>query len=300
MHIQSMTGFGQSQAANSAGSVSAELRSVNNRFLDLSLRIPEDLRHLETSIRDRVARRIPRGKIELRMSIQRDHGPRGAPNIDHGLVAELLRIQQTIAQEHPGQVAPWSAAELLRWPGVLADDGLAEEAWDALAMQAIDAALTDFEAARTREGARLAEVMLARLADMEGQLRLAAEHLPRIHRAVCDKVAERLREALSGIHGAEADAVLADRIRAEAQAAALRADVGEEMDRLQSHIAEMRRILQSPTEASVGKRLDFLAQELHREANTFGSKSASIVSTQMAIELKLAVEQIREQVQNIQ
>lgn len=300
MHIQSMTGFGQSKATLPGGTVAVELRSVNNRFLDLSLRIPDELRHLESAVRELVSRRVPRGKVELRLALQREHSGSQAVAINQAVADELIRVQAELAQRHPGHVQPWSPSDLLRWPGVVAEATAASTDWDTHALQAIGLALADFESSRQREGGRMAEVMLARLTEIEAQLAMAQEHLPRIQQALADRLAERLREALAGLQGPEAEAALAERIRSEAQAAALRADVGEEMDRLASHIAEMRRILQAPTEASVGKRLDFLTQELHREANTFGSKSAHLASTQMAMEMKLAIEQIREQVQNIQ
>lgn len=301
MSILSMTGFGAASLPTSRGVLTAELRSVNSRFLELSLKTPDELRLLEPRLREVIAKAVPRGKVELRLGVQRHAGSEVLILQDDKL-QQLLHLGARIQSDAEGAVQPWAMADLLRWPGVLVagdeaqdSEGVAEHCEQVVLM-----AVESFLASRAREGERLAELMLLRLDEITRLAGEAVIELPAAMEAVRHRLQSRLSEALHGLGPHELQETLLERIRQEAHAAALRADISEELDRLGAHVSEMRSILQQSMEASVGKRLDFLTQELHREANTLGSKSASLALTHIAMSLKLTIEQIREQVQNVQ
>ena len=286
--ISSMTGYAAASADSGRGALAIELRSVNGRFLDLSLRVAEELRALEPMLRETIGAHLARGKVDCRLFLIEASAP-AAERLDAGALARLKHLAGEAARAFPG-AAPLSTAEVLRWPGVLAaaaaDAGDLRAAAERLCRQALD----ELVSARQREGAKLAQAVSERVSAMRSRIEELAPLLPAAIQAYQSKIAEKLREAI----GSADD----ERIRAEVALFAARSDVGEEIDRLRAHLGEVQRTL--ATGGAVGKRLDFLAQELNREANTLAAKSATQAISDCALELKLLVEQIREQVQNIE
>jgi uncharacterized protein (TIGR00255 family) len=286
--ILSMTGFAAVAAELPGAALAVELRSVNHRYLDLVLRLPDEFRVLEPALRERIAAELKRGKVECRVAMARREGA-GTLAVDPQRVADLARSAAEIRRLVP-DAAPLSVAEILRWPGVVVETALPPEALAARVHGLVNEALSELAASRAREGDKLKHLLLARCQDIEDQVARVAPRVPAIHAAYVEKLGARLREA--GADPAE------DRLRQELAVFATKVDVAEEVARLTTHVAEVRRVLAAG--GSVGKRLDFLAQELHREANTLGSKSVDAELSQVALELKVAIEQMREQVQNIE
>ncbi|MHA3902498.1 YicC/YloC family endoribonuclease [Castellaniella sp. WN] len=303
--IRSMTAFGSARLDSDVGAISVEIRSVNNRYLDLSLRVPEDLRFAESRLRDLVGRDVLRGKVELKLSYAAIDREALRP-LDAEAVRALAEQLQWARRFIPDLPAP-TLAELPR-EGALRS-GLDTETWLPLCEQACARALEEFGAGRLREGARLAQAMLTMADEIDAIIARVDTELPALVQQHQDRVAQRLREALeaaspegfAAIGGAE----LTARIAQEASLFGLRVDVAEELTRLRSHLQELREILSgkhasSPARGGSGKRLDFLFQEMNREANTLGSKAAALSVTQAAIDLKLLIEQMREQAQNLE
>jgi uncharacterized protein (TIGR00255 family) len=286
--ILSMTGFAAVAAELPGAALAVELRSVNHRYLDLVLRLPDEFRVLEPALRERIAAELKRGKVECRVAMARREGA-GTLAVDPQRVADLARSAAEIRRLVP-EAAPLTVAEILRWPGVVVETALPPEALAARVHGLVNEALSELAASRAREGDKLKHLLLARCQDIEDQVARVAPRVPAIHAAYVEKLGARLREA--GADPAE------DRLRQELAVFATKVDVAEEVARLTTHVAEVRRVLTAG--GSVGKRLDFLAQELHREANTLGSKSVDAELSQVALELKVAIEQMREQVQNIE
>jgi len=292
--IQSMTGYAAASGETKRGALVLELRSVNARFLDLQFRVMDELRALEPVLREIVAARVSRGKVDCRVFVNEER--RGAPRaeVDRAALAALQALAAQVTQALP-QATPLRVADALRWPGVLAESSLDAGETRALAERLCRQALDELVAARAREGARLASAISARLEEMTRRLDAVVPLLPQALAAYQARLAERLREAI----GASLDD---ERVRVEVALFAAKSDVDEELTRLRSHIAEAERTLAQggARGSSVGKRLDFVAQELNREANTLASKAASQDISDCALELKLLVEQIREQVQNLE
>ena len=290
--IQSMTGFAAAAAAlppdGARGQLSIELRSVNARFLDVQFRISDELRALEPMLRELIAARVSRGKLDCRLFLN-DAGAVPGARLNSEALARLRELSLQVVREMP-QAAPLRVADVLRWPGVLAESPLDEEQTRRLAGKLCQQALDELVASRTREGAKLAAAIGERVATMRQRLAQVTPLVPQSLAAYQAKLAERLREAL----GSADD----DRVRAELAVFAAKADVDEELTRLKAHLDEVERTLGRG--GSVGKRLDFIAQELNREANTLASKAASQEISDCALELKLLVEQMREQVQNVE
>jgi uncharacterized protein (TIGR00255 family) len=310
--IQSMTGFAVASesidgasasidgasAVASRGTVSLELRTVNSRFLDLQFRIAEELRGAEPLLRELIGARIARGKVDCRLGFA---GPSGATAValDAQALAQLRALSHEALKSFP-DAGPLRVADVLRWPGVLAEPQLDEQRRaqiDAAVSSLARRALDELVAARAREGERLAAILRERVAQMRGHLARVAPLLPEAVAAYRARLAERLREAIAG----ETE----ERVRAEVAVFAAKSDVDEELTRLAAHLDEVERVLAKGASGgakgdSVGKRLDFLAQELNREANTLASKAAGLKIADCALELKLLIEQIREQVQNIE
>jgi uncharacterized protein (TIGR00255 family) len=287
--ILSMTGFAAASAEMPGISLAVELRSVNHRYLDVTIKVPDELRTLETALRERLAAAQKRGKIECRVALLRTVGAAGGIAINVERVRQLAAAAADIARAMPG-TPPLTTADVMRWPGVIVDaiispESLAEQV-DAL----VQHALSELTSARAREGAKLRTILEARCTDIEGQLARVTPRIPALHAAYMEKLGGRLREA-----GLEPND---DRLKQELALFATRIDVAEEVARLTTHVSEIRRILVHG--GPVGKRLDFLAQELHREANTLGSKSVDTELSQVALELKVLIEQMREQVQNLE
>ena len=282
-----MTGYAQASAGSPRGTLSVELRSVNARFLDLQFRTAEELRSLEPLLRERIAARLARGKIDCRVSLD-EAGAGAAPRLNTEALEKLRALADAARKAFP-DAAPLRIADLLRWPGVIGGDA-DDESLRAAAGELCRRALDELVAARTREGARLAAGIRERVQAMRRRVDEVAPLVPQSVAAYQEKITERLKEAI----GSGND----ERIRVEIALFAAKVDVAEELDRLGVHLDEMERVLGAG--GPVGKRLDFIAQELNREANTLAAKAASQAISDCALELKLLVEQIREQVQNIE
>jgi len=281
-----MTGYAQASAGSPRGTLSLELRSVNARFLDVQFRIADELRALEPVLREQISARIARGKVDCRVALAEGDG--AAPRLNEEALRRLRAVADAARKAFP-EAAPPSLAELLRWPGVLTAE-VDAEALRSAAAALCRRALDELSATRTREGAKLAAGIVQRVREMRAQVEKVAPLVPEAVAAYQQKITERLREAV----GSADD----ERIRTEIALFASKADVAEELDRLKAHLGEVERVLGAG--GAVGKRLDFLAQELNREANTLASKAASSAVADCALELKLLTEQIREQVQNLE
>jgi uncharacterized protein (TIGR00255 family) len=290
--IQSMTGYAAASAELSSdrarGALSIELRSVNARFLDLQFRVSDELRALEPMLRELIAARVSRGKLDCRFFLNEAAVAPGT-RIHAEALARLGELAAEVARALP-QAAPLRVADVLRWPGVIAESPLDEEETRRVASALCRKALDELVASRSREGAKLAAAVAERVAAMRARLEQAAPLVPQALAAYQAKLTERLREAI----GSADD----ERIRTELAVFATKVDVDEELTRLRTHLDEVERTLKKG--GAAGKRLDFLAQELNREANTLASKAASQELSDCALELKLLVEQMREQVQNIE
>jgi uncharacterized protein (TIGR00255 family) len=281
-----MTGYAQASAGSPRGTLSLELRSVNARFLDVQFRIADELRVLEPVLRELIAARIARGKVDCRVSLTEGEGV--APRLNEEALRRLRAVAEAAKRAFP-DAAPPTLSELLRWPGVLATEGDVESlrsAAAALCRRGLDELL----AARSREGAKLAAGIVERVRTMRERVETVVPLVPEAIAAYQAKITERLREAIGSADG--------ERIRTEIALFATKVDVAEELDRLRTHLDEVERVLRAG--GAVGKRLDFLAQELNREANTLASKASSAAIADGALELKLLIEQVREQVQNLE
>jgi uncharacterized protein (TIGR00255 family) len=298
-----MTGYASASAsaglrndgsAAAGAAVSAEVRSVNGRFLDLTLKLPEEFRALEPALRELVAVSVKRGKVELRLTGPREaDGDASMPGAE--ALMGLARIESMVQGWLP-KAAPLTVHEALQW----CRGSAAAAAFDEPALQAVRDALKGLRAAREREGARLAAVLVERVAFIRTLVAQAQPLLPAVVQRQRERFLERWSEALaaSGAANNVPAQALQERALNEAAAFAIRIDVAEELARLGSHLDEVERLLQAGGE--LGKRLDFLIQELHREANTLGSKSAALELTSVSLEMKVAIEQMKEQVQNLE
>jgi len=287
--IQSMTGYAIAAADTAHGKLGLELKSVNSRFLDLQFRVVEELRAHEPLLREQLSARIARGKVDCRLYFYSDGTATAQQALDRVAVEGLARLAAEARRVVP-DAAPLRVADILRWPGVLGQRALDEEALRAIVAQLCDRVLSELLATRRREGAKLGEVVRQRIVEMRRQVADVAPLVPQALAAYQERLAQRLREAL----GTADD----ERIRTEVAAFGMKIDVDEELTRLRAHMDEVERTLDKG--GTIGKRLDFLAQELNREANTLASKAASPRITDCALELKLLIEQMREQVQNIE
>ena len=287
--IQSMTGYAAAAADSPRGRLSLELRSVNSRFLDLQFRVADELRALEPALRELIAARIARGKLDCRVYLNDADSAAVAERLNAQALERLRALAEQAGRAFPG-AAPLRVADVLRWPGVVSAAPADEERMLELARSLCRHALEDLVAARGREGAKLAAIIQERVSAMRSQVDAVAPLLPDAIALYRTKITERLREAL----GSADD----ERVRAEIALFAAKVDIDEEIERLRTHLGEVERVLKKG--GAAGKRLDFLAQELNREANTLASKAASPQISDCALELKVLVEQIREQVQNIE
>lgn len=287
--IYSMTGYAVATRELPGGTLTAEIRAVNNRYLDIQFRLPEELRAVEPALRERLAARLTRGKIECRVSIAASASAPAAAELNQALLQQLAALNAQVLKVFP-QAGSLRAADVLRWPGMLGADTLPADAVRNACRETVDEALEEFTAARAREGAKLKDAILQHATTVEQRVAGVAPRLPAAIAAFQDKLAQRLKEALA--NGDD------ERIRQEVILYAGKIDVDEELTRLKTHVGELRRILGKG--GAAGKRLDFLMQELNREANTLGSKAADIEITQVSMDLKLLIEQMREQIQNIE
>ena len=284
-----MTGYAASAREFPFGALSIEVRAVNHRYLDVQFRLPDDLRAVEPALRELVNENVARGKVECRVTFTAAPGAHKTLKLNEDLLEQLEALERRVRTRTAG-AAQLSAADLLRWPGVLAAEPLPAEALQAACRELLAQALRDFNAARAREGERLAALLRERAGGMERVLGALIPRIPQVISAYRDKLAARLKEAIGG--GEE------ERIRQEVAVFATKIDVDEELSRLAAHVAELKRTLAGG--GAVGKQLDFLMQELNREANTLASKSVDLAVTRAALELKVIIEQMREQLQNVE
>jgi uncharacterized protein (TIGR00255 family) len=287
--IASMTGFAAAVSEIALGSLAVELKTVNHRYLEFQSRIPEELRPVEPAMREAVAARVTRGKVDCRVTVTpAGAGAKSLAPDTQAMVVLNAASRQVLAQFTDAR--PLSVAEVLHWPGVIADESLSSERLKEDVLLLLDKALADLDATRRREGAKLERVLRDRLDRIDELVKQAQPLMPAAIRAFQEKLAARLAEA-----GASPSD---ERIHQEIVLYAARIDVDEELSRLVAHVGEVRRVLDKG--GACGKRLDFLCQELNREANTLGSKSVANEITRISVELKVLIEQMREQVQNIE
>jgi uncharacterized protein (TIGR00255 family) len=283
-----MTAFARNTVDFSWGSVSCELRSVNHRFLETGFRLPETMREVEMQLREIARKKLTRGKVDIALQIAFNNND-AAVSADMVLAKRYIDIAEQMADElqNPALISP---LEIMRWPGILKDQDVESQSLHKAAIQTFNETVDQLLESRQREGDKLAEMVEQRLSGVETQVAIVRENLP----AILEHQHTRINEKLESLC-AQVDE---NRLEQEMVIISNRADVDEELDRLEAHISEIRRVLNSSE--SIGRRLDFLMQELNREANTLGSKSIAGVTTQASVELKVLIEQMREQIQNIE
>ena len=305
MTISSMTGYAVITRETAGGTLTIELKSVNSRFLDLQFRINDELRIFEPVLREALMTRMTRGKVECRLSFGRKIATGASQALNATMLGALAQLQDDIHQRFH-DAAPLSVNELLRWPGVIEESEVGQESLQAEVIAAMTTTLDAFIESRTREGAALETMLLSRVSDMEAIVQRITPLMPQVVALFQQKATDRLQEALGlALHSGDGtssptlsrDEVL-ERIRQEVTLYGIRIDVSEELTRLSAHLTETRHILKKG--GQVGKRLDFMMQELNREANTVGSKASAKELSDAAMALKLLIEQMREQVQNLE
>ena len=285
--IRSMTAFARQELDTGRGDLAWEIRSLNHRYLELAVRLPEELRAIEAAVRERVGARLGRGKVECSCRYRPAATASVPVDIDEDNLARLLTACDTVVARLPAS-APLNPIELLRWPGVLREEAVDMAPLAKKALALLDQTLDELLLFREREGQQIRQQLLQRCDAMGELVQQARGKLPEIQAALRDKLEARLADLET-----EADP---GRLEQELVIQIQKSDVDEEMERLQGHVDEVRQVL--AREEPVGRRLDFLMQELNREANTLGSKSVAVVTTSISVELKVLIEQMREQVQN--
>ncbi len=286
--IRSMTAFAAAESETPWGALSFELRSVNHRYLELNPRLPEELRAIEPALRERVAAKLTRGKVDVNLRYRPNDAGATEIRLNDAMLDKLERVAAAFGERFPKLGTNFT--DLLQWPGVLLRDEVDQEGLRQAALDLLDRALADMLATRQREGERLGVFLRERL---DAVARIVADvrtWLPDIRAGLRARLESRLAEVKQGTDPG--------RLEQELVLQLSRMDVDEELDRLSAHVAETQRVLGLPE--AVGRRLDFLLQEFNREANTLGSKSVDQRTTQAAVELKVLIEQVREQVQNIE
>jgi uncharacterized protein (TIGR00255 family) len=284
-----MTGFATAEVTVGSHKLTWEIRSVNHRYLDLGFRLPDEFRALEPEFRKRIGASVKRGKVDCTLKLVAASGAEARAGVDTGQLALLRQLESTVL-EHCPDAGRLSVAEILRWPGILAEDANEPELLAEPAMTSYLDAVAALCAAREREGARLAELLRERLDAMAVLMQEIDRHLADAAPRYREKLLERLEKLDVEVNP--------ERLEQELALVAQRADVAEEADRLQAHLSEIRDVL--ALGEPVGRRLDFLIQELNREANTLASKVQDDELARRAVDLKVLVEQMREQVQNIE
>jgi uncharacterized protein (TIGR00255 family) len=296
-----MTGYAVATSESAAGTLTIEIKSVNSRFLDLQFRINDDLRALEPDLRAALMAAITRGKVEIRLSFGRKAAGAGTQALNIPLLNELARLQHEVTTHFSGAHA-MSVAELLRWPGVVEEAQIGQETLQADVAALMAKTVEAFVVSRQREGAALEAMLVSRIEAMEAIVKRITPLIPQVVAAFQQKAIERMQEAL-GLASQGSNAALSrqdamERIRQEVILYGIRIDVAEELGRLSAHLSETRHIMKKG--GQVGKRLDFMMQELNREANTLGAKASVKELADASMELKLLIEQMREQVQNLE
>lgn len=305
MPVYSMTGYASGQAGSPAGTsesdarpsatgrLGLEIRSVNSRFLDLTFKLPEELRQHEAALRELLGERLKRGKVEVRGAIE-STAPGGVAEPSTRFLQRLNGVQDSIRAWLPG-ARELSVADVLRLAG---GESAAHGDWGPSLAELAGRVVDDLVSARAREGARLASMLSDRVAQLRKLAEQAAPLVPQLVEQQRQRFLERWQEAMGLASGSTLPEAAQDRALSEATAFAIRIDVAEELTRLASHLDEIERLLKKG--GDIGKRLDFLIQELHREANTLGSKSATLELSRIGVDMKVLIEQMREQVQNIE
>jgi uncharacterized protein (TIGR00255 family) len=287
--IASMTAYGRAEGAGEWGQATWEIRSVNHRYLEASVRLPEDLRMLENTFREHISSRLKRGKVDCTLRFETDTSAASELSINSELAQKLINSAESL-QTTMKNPAPVSSIEILRWPGVIDREALDLEQIGKPLLQLLDTALETLIEARKREGEKIHGMITERCNMAATKVIQVRELLPAIMDGLRDKWINRARELNSELDN--------DRLEQEMLLVAQKMDVAEELDRLDAHIEEVKRALDETN--PVGRRLDFLMQEMNREANTLGSKSAHIDSSNASVDLKVLIEQMREQIQNIE
>lgn len=287
--IYSMTGYAAKSHDVVSGTLNVELRSINSRYFDCHFRICDELRSLEPALRDLIAKRLGRGKVECRVYFNASTENVQNLSLNAPLLGSLKRLDSEIRQTLP-LAAPLSVAEVLHWPGMLGEKPVNFSLLAPKCLGLADEALDELIASRAREGGRLAAVIIEKVIRMQTLVREIEPRIPAAQAAFDERLRQRLLDSLQTVDD--------ERIRQEVAVFAARIDVAEELVRLSTHLEEVRRVL--GTGGASGKRLDFLMQELNREANTLGSKSLMVEISQAAMEFKLLIEQMREQIQNLE
>lgn len=286
--ILSMTGYATASTELDSGSLTLELRAVNHRYLDIQLRMPDELRSLEGTLREAIAAQLQRGKVECRINYAVRSGQSGAV-LNRDLLQQLAVWNREVQVVLP-DARSLGVADVLHWNGVLETQAASADELRAALLGLLQDVLQEFSASRAREGEKLKEFLLQRVEKIEALRNGVMPHVPAAIAAYEQKLITRLREAMQNAED--------ERVRQEITLFASKIDVDEELSRLASHLAEMRRVLAQG--GAVGKRLDFLMQELNREANTLGSKSVDAEVSRSAMEMKILIEQMREQIQNLE
>jgi uncharacterized protein (TIGR00255 family) len=287
--IFSMTGFASQEYNTSGGVLLVELRSVNHRYLELQLKLDDNLRVFEAAVREQIQAKLGRGKVDCRLSLVRNNAPESPPVLNHRALQQIAESAKTAAQ-YFSNTQPINMLEVLQMPGVMQSETIDSTALQGALNKALSDALEDLIAAKSREGEKLKTIILQRLAEIEQLVAKVKPMMPALVKQYQEKLSAKLLEVNAGNDD--------ERVRQEIVIFAQRIDVDEELVRLSSHIEEVKRILNAT--AAAGKRLDFLMQEMNREANTLGSKSVAVETSQISMELKVLIEQMREQIQNIE
>lgn len=287
--IRSMTGFARRERAGPWGTLVCELRTVNHRYLETSLRLPEELKALDNEMRQAITAALRRGKVDANLYLKSAAGTQRSLELDTQLLDELVaRVEQVRGQlKYPAPVSP---IDVLRWPGVVREAEVDIKPVLAAALELVQEALNELNETRLREGQRIRELLLARCTTMRTQTQAVRARLPEVSRRMRERIMERITQL-----GSTPDP---ERLEQELVLYAHKMDVDEELDRLGAHLEEVTSVLGSAEPA--GRRLDFLMQELNREANTLSSKSQDSETTRAAVDMKVAIEQMREQVQNVE
>ncbi len=297
-----MTGYASTSTETAAGLLTIEVKSVNSRYLDLQFRMSDELRVFEPLLREAVMQQVSRGKIECRLTLAREKKASLSYALNNALLGELAQLQKEAQKLFP-EAAPLTVNELLRWPGVIEEAGIEQETLQKQVVSAMSSAVDSFASARDREGNALTATLLEKVDGMEAIVQKVTPLIPQILLQFQQKSMERMQEALglaptnSG-HSVVSEQDAYERIRQEVLIYGTKIDVAEELSRMTIHLEETRNILQKG--GPVGKRLDFMLQELNREANTLGSKATVREVSDASIDLKLLIEQMREQVQNLE
>lgn len=286
---RSMTAFARQELVKDWGTLTLELRSVNHRYLDVSMRMPEDFRNLEPKIREKISAKLARGKVDVALKFSRTEAAAGDMLIDMDLIQQISNASREIDHilYNPAQV---SSLELLRWPGVIKTPELDSDELGGALFELLDVTLNDMLEGREREGEKLADLIQQRCQSISEVIVKVKKRLPEIMKIWREKLLTRIQDASVDVDES--------RLEQELVILAQKTDVDEELDRLTTHVAEVERVLKD--KKPIGRRLDFLMQELNREANTLGSKSIDTETTKASVDLKVFIEQMREQIQNIE